>query len=270
MTAATYLYVPGDRPDRFAKALASGADAVILDLEDAVHVRAKSAARAAVREHLATSAGSVERWVRVNAGELGALDLEAIRAQPGLTGVVVPKADRDALAAVRGIPAIGLVETAAGFLDLPALAASGVVALAIGEVDLCAELGIQASEDEHELWPLRMQVVVASAAAGCEPPIGPVHTATRDTDGLHRSTIALKCAGFGARQVIHPAQVPIVSAALAPSAEELEAADRLLRGAQNASNGSWTDDAGRMIDEAVLRSARRVLDRAQSRASRRL
>ena len=130
----------------------------------------------------------------------------------------------------------------------------------MGEVDLAADLGLEPSPDERELRSLRMDVVVASAAAGRQAPIGPVATDIKDLYGLGHSTEALRRAGFGSRQAIHPAQVPVINLAFTPTSKEIERAEALLARAQSA-EGVWVDDAGRMVDEAVLRSARRTLAR---------
>lgn len=270
MTAATavpttYLYVPGDRPERFAKALASGTGAVILDLEDAVALTVKDDARAAVADHLRSPAGAVEQWVRLNTGDRGRDDLAAVAGLPGLTGVVAPKATAASLAGLREVaevPRLALIESAASLLELPAIASSAdVVALAMGEVDLAADLGIDPSPDERELWPLRMQVVVTSAAHGLRSPIGPVHRALDDDEGLRASTTALRRAGFESRQAIHPAQVATIDEVLSPTADEVAEAEALLRLVDAAGGGVCVDERGRMIDEAVLRSARRTLAR---------
>jgi citrate lyase subunit beta/citryl-CoA lyase len=265
VVATSYLYVPGDRPERFEKALASGAGAVILDLEDAVAVSAKADARAAAVEHLRRPLGVVEQWVRVNVGDVGRADLDAVAGLPGLTGIFVPKATSaslDALGRVADVPRCALVESAATLLELPSVAgAAGVVALAMGEVDLAADLGIDPSPEERELWPLRMQVVVTSAALGLRAPIGPVHRAIDDHEGLRASTRALRKAGFEARQAIHPSQVATIQDVLVPTDEEVDRARELLRLAAAAGGGVCVDADGRMIDEAVLRSARRVLAR---------
>jgi citrate lyase subunit beta / citryl-CoA lyase len=261
VTATSYLYVPGDRPDRFDKAIASGADAVILDLEDAVGLSAKTEARAAVTAHLSSPAGGVEQWVRINTGELGVEDLDAVAAQSGLAGIVVPKAGRAVLEAHAGVTLIALVETAAAIMDVSSLATADVVALAIGEVDLAADLGVEPSDDGRELWPFRMQLVAASAAAGMRGPLGPVFTAIGDVDGLRRDTAGLKRAGFGARQAIHPSQVAVINQVFTPTAEEVEHAEALLQLLEHAGGGVCVDESGHMVDEAVVRSARRVLDR---------
>jgi citrate lyase subunit beta/citryl-CoA lyase len=263
--ARSYLYVPGDRPDRFPKALESGADAVVFDLEDAVPLATKDEARSLVAEALSTERGSgAEAWVRINTGSRGLDDLKVIASICALTGVFVPKATSaslgEALSAVGGARVCALVESALGALQMAAMTGlDGVSQLALGEVDLVADLAMSPSPDGRELWPIRLDAVVASAAHGCSPPVGPVWVDIRDLEGLASSTEALRRAGFGARQAIHPTQVSIINKAMSPTPEDLERAAHLLELAEQAGGGACVDDDGRMIDEAVLRSARRLL-----------
>lgn len=263
----SYLYVPGHRPERFAKALASGADAVVLDLEDAVPVADKLEARTSIVDFIVgLEPGAVQVWVRINTGPAGLEDLTAVAATPRGPGIFVPKASAERVAQVGavapGLQLCALVESAGAFLELEAIARTpGVVVLALGEVDLVADLGVTPSPSGQELWPLRMQAVVASAACGLEPPIGPVDIDVRDLGGLRSSTLALRRGGFGSRQAIHPDQVPVIHEVLTPTSDELAAAARLLELADSAGGGVGVDDEGRMVDEAVLRSARRVLGR---------
>ena len=261
MSARSYLYVPGDRPDRFAKAAASGADAVILDLEDAVPMARKHEARAAVAAWLRDRAGSngPQLWVRVNAGELAAEDVRAVAGHAH--GLSAPKATAAALDRLEvDIPVIALIETPEALLDVRTIAGHPlVVRLAIGEADLGAELG---ASSEEAFIALRMQVVVASAAAGIDRPVGPVSTDFRNLDALRAGTDRLRGLGFGARAAIHPAQVAPINEAFTPGAEEVERARSLLARFDAAGGGVLTDDHGRMVDEAVVRSARDVLARA--------
>jgi citrate lyase subunit beta/citryl-CoA lyase len=260
--ARTYLYVPGHRPERFSKAFASGADAVILDLEDAVPIGAKDDARTAVADALG---GADRAWVRINAGERGLADLAAIATAPGLSGVIVPKASVDNIGRMRaeapGIALCALVESAGAIASVAAIAAAdGVQRLAIGEVDLTADLRLGADPLPEVLWALRTQVVVAAAASGRPPPIGPVPLEIHDSDGLRRSTRDLRRAGFWSRQIIHPTQVEVVHAVLTPTTEERDRAAELLALADAADGGVFVDANGRMVDEAVLRSARLIID----------
>ena len=277
MSARSYLFVPGDREQVLAKAAGRGADALILDLEDAVALDRKQAARETVARYLSSGDGGPELWVRVNA-ETVAEDIDAV-AQPGMRGVVLAKTDGPALVgladrALSGqeraldLPSgtfavVPLVESARGLGALDAIAGAPRVShLAIGEADLCAELGITPSDGEPELLPLRLQLVVASAAADLAPPTGPVSTDFRDLDALRRSTEALVRLGFRARAAIHPAQVPVINEVLTPSEEEVARARRLVDAFEAAGGGAATDADGRMIDEAVVRGAREVLARA--------
>ncbi len=275
----SYLYVPGDQPDKLAKAADLGADALILDLEDAVAGAAKPAARESVGRFLTRAANGVQWWVRVNVETL-ADDVAAVTG-PALSGVVLPKAEpallgeldrlltdaEQAAGMPRGsVAVLGIIETARGVLAAEQVAAGPrVVRIAIGEADLAGELGLQPGPDREELWPLRSRIVVASAAAGILPPVGPVETAVRDADLLQHTTRLLLRQGFRARTAIHPAQVAVINTAFSPSAEQLAAArdvlDRLAAAQSQGSGVALTAD-GRFIDQAVARSAREVIDRA--------
>ncbi|MGY1753864.1 HpcH/HpaI aldolase/citrate lyase family protein [Blastococcus sp. SYSU D01042] len=281
MTAPrSYLYVPGDRPDRMASAAGRGADALILDLEDAVPTPAKAAAREHVRTFLAGAPEGPQWWVRIDA-ESVADDVAAVVGKR-LSGIVLPKAEPGLLAELdralasaeaesgvpaRSVPVLALIESARGLVAAEQVAAaSRVVRLGLGEADLVGELGLQPGPDREELWPLRSRIVVASAAAGILPPVGPVETAIRDADRLVRTTALLLRQGFRARTAIHPDQVAVVNEAFTPSAEQLAAArdvlDRLAAAQEQAAGVALTAD-GRFIDEAVARAAREVVGRAR-------
>lgn len=272
----SWLYVPGDRPERFEKALAA-ADAAILDLEDAVAVSMKDEARANVAAFLQTEfQGSA--WVRINSGPRMLEDASAVVA-PALQGISVPKAESPAdihrldEVLTKAEQATGLtpgaiqltllVESAKGILNAAALASCPRVrSLGMGEADLTAELGVSPSEDGREMWAYRSQVIVASAAAGLVSPTAPVSTDFRDLDALRASTTALKRAGFGARGAIHPAQVPVINEVFTPTPEELERAKQIIEAyesATTAGTGVIVGPDGRMVDEAVIRAARRTL-----------
>ncbi|KAB2977614.1 CoA ester lyase [Streptomyces sp. SS1-1] len=267
------LYVPADRPDMLAKALDRGADSLIVDLEDAVAPDAKETARgicAAWLEGLPPAderPGGPEIWVRVNPGALGRDDARAV-ASPAVTGLIVAKTERVGdLVAVAGeleaapwISLCPLLESASALLSAPLIARGPrVTRMQLGEADLCADAGIEPGPDERELlWP-RTQLVLACAAAGLAAPLAPVSTDFRDLDALRESTRALKRLGFGGRSCIHPAQIPVVNEVFTPSPEEVEGARALVRRFEEAGSGVTRDDSGRMIDEAVIRGARRIL-----------
>jgi len=266
MTARSFLFVPGDRPDMLAKALGRGADAIIVDLEDAVPLAGKGEARRQVASFLASDlpADRPEVWVRVNnRADLIEEDLDVAVAADG---VVIPKVEH--LSHVESIsqPVIALIESARGWAVTGEIAACPtVVRLACGEADLAADLGVTPSPGEPEFLPFRMEVVRASAAAGIDRPVGPVSTDFRDLDAFASSTEALMRMGFGARLVIHPAQVEVVNRSLTPSPTEIAWARAILAAAESNQSGVFVDDRGRMVDEAVLRNARRIVDVSHQR-----
>jgi len=284
VTARSYLHVPGDQACKLQHALASGADAIIADLEDAVAPSAKADARRTVAEWLASqlAGGLSELWIRANPSRLLADDVHAV-VGPAVTGICLPKtytpeqvrnlgellavAEQQAGIAEGSIRVVALLESAAGILSARAIGEQPRVwQLGLGELDLCAEVGIQPSADEHELLSIRVQVVLASAAAGLAPPIGPVSTDFRDLAALRRSTEALRRLGFGSRWAIHPAQVPVINQTFTPTPAQVEAAQRLVErydGAVDQGVGVCVDDDGHMVDEAVVRAARRTLARAR-------
>lgn len=278
MNPRSYLYVPGDSAEKLARAGRRGADAVILDLEDAVPFSAKSSARATVRDALrgGVDFGPAQIWVRLNATSLD----EDIAAVVGgqLTGVVVPKAEpalvaeADALLtaaeqrqqiAPGSVAVIALVESARGVLAAAEVAAAPrVVRLGIGEADLIGELGLRPGPARAELAGIRTHVVLASAAAGLIPPIGPVQTDLRPDADLVDSTRALLALGFRARTAIHPRQVEPINRVFTPTDDEVEQARRTV--AALGTNGVAVDEDQRMIDAAVVRSAYEILSRADS------
>ncbi|GAA0715593.1 CoA ester lyase [Dactylosporangium roseum] len=273
MTARSYLYVPGDAPAKLDRALSRGADALIVDLEDAVPPGGKAAARAAVAEWVTTvQPGDVEIWVRVNPGPLRDDDVRAVAGAPAVRGLVVAKcespAEVEALDALLGsigssTAVVPLLESAAAVMRAPAIAAAPrVVRLQLGEADLRADLGVSPGEDERELLLVRSQVVLASAAAGIGPPAAPVSTDFTDLEALRASTMALARLGYVGRACIHPAQVAVVNEVFTPGAEEVDRARDLIARFEAAAGGVVVDARGRMVDEAVVRQARRLLARA--------
>jgi citrate lyase subunit beta/citryl-CoA lyase len=263
----SFLYVPGNQPKMLASALRRGADALIVDLEDAVPPAEKETARYTVAEWLRWLPADAPVWVRVNAGPMGADDARTVIA-PALRGLVVAKAsagqvtalaelldDHDPAGAVGLVP---LLETPRAILDAAAIAAAPrVTRLQIGEADLAAELGV--TPGDQELLLVRSTVVLASAAAGLAPPAAAVTTDFRDLDALRRSTLALKRLGFRGRACIHPAQIPVVHEVFTPSPAELADARDLVERFQAAGGGVCLDAHGRMVDRAVVREAHTIL-----------
>jgi len=256
----SYLFVPGDRPERFAKARASGADAVIVDLEDAVAPANKGAARDAVAGALDAAHPVV---LRINGADTAWFEDDArLAAHPGVSAVMLTKAAAvEAVAALRtasgGKPVLALVESAAGMANLAALAAAqGVARLVFGSIDFQLDLDI--ADDDLALLPFRMQLVLASRVANLPPPVDGVTTALDDAARIESEARRARSLGFGAKLCIHPRQVPIVNGAFSPGAAEVAWAQRVVEAAA-ASGGAAVAVDGKMVDAPVLARARRLL-----------
>jgi citrate lyase subunit beta/citryl-CoA lyase len=265
MSPRSYLFVPGDRPERYAKALASGADAVIVDLEDAVAAGAKDGARAALAAWLDGGGSGIA--VRINDAASAAFDDDLrLVARAGVAAVVVPKAERaEDLARVRAaapsVALLPLIETAAGIARAREIArAPGVQRLAFGSIDLQLDLGIEGDGDE--LLAFRSELVLASRLAALDAPVDGVSTAIDDAAALDADTRRARRLGFGAKLCIHPRQIAAVHAAFAPSADELAWAERVVAATQRAGGGAVAVD-GRMVDRPVLLRAQALLSRAR-------
>lgn len=269
--ARSFLFVPANRPERFAKALASGAGAVIIDLEDAVALEAKPAAREQLAQAWAgfTAPERARLLVRVNAAgspwHFDDLQLVANLAAEGLGGVVLPKAESaamlDTLADHTGAACalLPMVETAAGLAAVDVLAGCPQVCrLVFGNLDFQADVGMACGLDEAELAPVRLALVLASRRAGRVAPVDGVTASTTDSIQMQQDTQRSRRFGFGARLCIHPAQVAVANATLAPSAEEMDWARRVLARSQQSGSGVFTLD-GRMVDAPVLKLAERTL-----------
>lgn len=265
--ARSWLYVPGHRADLVAKARSGAAEAVVVDLEDAVAPGVKDAARAAVAELDRGDGRPV--WVRMNAldGPWGEADV-AVLAGAAIDGVRVPKADDpDAVARLAdrlGHPLHLTVESALGLERAFALACAHplVAAVSLGEADLAADLRVV---DRTALEWARERIVVAARAAGLPSPIAPVWTDLPDLAGLAADCLTVRARGFWGRSVIHPRQIPVVHEAFTVTDDERTRARALLdaldaAGARGESAGR--DAAGRFVDPAVIAGARALLDRA--------
>lgn len=261
-TARTWLFVPGDRPERFAKAAAAGPDVVVLDLEDAVAPAAKDAARAHVTDWLPRAEVTVAVRVNSAASTWHDADIAALAALGSPTTVTLPKADSpEAVAAVMsvlptGSAVVALVESALGVARAADLARSpGVVRLAFGSFDLAAELGVD-PDHAPALAPARGALVLASAIGGLAGPIDGVTGDVRDHERLTADVTAAAALGFAGKLCIHPGQVAQAAAALAPTADEVAWAERVLAAATE--DGVALVD-GRMVDAPVVARARRIL-----------
>ena len=254
------LFVPGDRPERFGKAAASGADAIIIDLEDAVAPAAKPAARENLR--LAHNLGCAV-VVRINgrATQWHVEDLAAVR-QLAPAGVILPKAesaDDIGGTAACGVPIIALVETAAGLAAARAIAASGAARIAFGSLDFCADIGSEHTRDA--LLAARSELVLASRLARLPKPIDGVTADLRNAEQLAGDVRHARELGFGGKLCIHPSQVADVMSGFEPAADEIAWAAKVLAAP---ADGATTVD-GRMIDAPVRAWAHGILERHRRR-----
>jgi citrate lyase subunit beta/citryl-CoA lyase len=258
-----WLFVPGDRPDRFAKAVATGAAAVVCDLEDGVAPSAKRTARAAVAHWLSEH----RAYVRINGADTPwhAEDVAAVAERPELLGVMLPKAETgaDFHALPPGIGVIPLIETAIGVQNAPAIAAApGVQRLAFASIDFALDAGT--AESDEALLYARSRLVLASRAARIAPPLDGV---TADLDDPEVTAAAARRArqlGFGGKLCVHPGQVAPVVAAFAPSDEDIAWAREVID-ATATSNGAAIRVGGRMVDKPELQRARRIIAAATAR-----
>lgn len=268
----SYLFVPGHRPSMFSKALGSGADIVVLDLEDAVAADHKAQARAEVLAWL-DSAEALEAGeriaVRVNAAASDAFAQDlAVAAHPRVRTVLLPKAERveDLAQLAEAAPQAALVpivESALG-LDAARLLASapGVHRLAFGTLDLALDMQMNVDEsgDQAELANFRTQLALSSRLAGIAPPIDGVTTRLDDEPRVLRDTLRARRFGFGAKLCIHPRQVRAVHNAFAPTPAEIDWAQRVVD-ATRAAGGNAAQVDGRMVDLPVLLQAEALLAR---------
>ncbi|OXM72035.1 MULTISPECIES: HpcH/HpaI aldolase/citrate lyase family protein [Amycolatopsis] len=259
-SARTILFVPGDRPDRFGKAATSGADGIVLDLEDAVAPGRKDEARENVRQWRATGGPGL---VRVNDATSPWYEDDVAALKDGPCSVVLPKATgpdqvRDLIDRLpEGSCVVPTLETAAGILEARAICSvPGVVRVAFGNGDLAQELGVDHG-DHLGLAHARSAVVLASAAAGVAPPLDGVTIAIRDERKLVEDTRHAARLGFTGRMCIHPAQISVIHEVLAPTEEALAWARGVL---ESATDGASTDVHGNMIDKPIVERARRLLE----------
>ncbi|WP_299531349.1 CoA ester lyase [uncultured Streptomyces sp.] len=258
----TWLYVPGDRPEVVRKALAAGADVVIVDLEDAVAQDRKEYARAATAELLtdpAPAGGGTPVHVRVH----GEDDVRALAGLPGLAGLRLPKITHavtvhHVAALAPGVPLHPLLESAMAVEHAYSIATAhpDVRGIALGEADLRADLGVR--EDVGLDWS-RSRIVVAARAAGLAPPAQSVFPDVRDLDGLWASCVRGRGLGMLGRAAIHPRQLPVIERAFRPTGAELAAAEEIVSAART-DEGALALPDGRFVDAAVVASARRTLE----------
>jgi citrate lyase subunit beta/citryl-CoA lyase len=265
VTPVVPLFVPGSRPERFAKADSSGADAVILDLEDAVAPGDKDRARGAIVAHAATLKSPVV--VRINAAGTPwhQADIDAVRRLDGVS-VMLPKAERPEDIAdmtrhmARGVFIIALVESAIGLANLPdILATPGVVAVAFGSVDFSLDLGC--AHDRLTLLAARNEIVWRSRAAGRAAPIDGVTTDLSSSEIAEDDARHAMKMGFGGKMAIHPRQIEPIRNGFRPGENDITWARDIIGAA---SSGEASQVNGEMVDRPVIERARRILRQAAS------
>ncbi len=264
----TALFVPASRPERIPKALASGADAVIVDLEDAVQESLKVEARDNLERFLEGNP-EARLLVRINSPEHPghAADIALCQRHDGVIGVLLPKVESAAQVArvsAAGKPVWPIIESARGLHELPAIAAApGVERLSFGGLDLGLDLGLNSgtAAAERLLDQARYAILLHSRLANLAAPLDSVFPAIQDQAGLDRASRDARDMGFGGLLCIHPSQVAVVHQALAPSAEELDWARRVLQAGEGG-DGVFVVD-GQMVDAPVVGRARRIVARAR-------
>jgi citrate lyase subunit beta/citryl-CoA lyase len=277
----SFLFAPGNHARRVEKALTLPADAVILDLEDAVAISEKPA----TRELVVAVFGQPRHgrlYVRVNAytTEWCYVDIVTI-ARTGLDGIILPKVESaDQLQSIdwllanlereRGLPDGGIdlvpiIETALGMSNVGVIAGSGsrTKRLAFGAGDYTLDLGMVWSRDEAELLPARSAVVMASRAAGIEPPLDTVWADLRDAEGFARSAELGAALGFQGKMCIHPDQISVTNTAFSPSPQQFNWALRVVAAFEEAeANGLASIQLdGQFIDYPIVQRARQVVAR---------
>lgn len=264
---SNFLFVPGTRPERFAKALDSGAGGVIIDLEDAVAAEDKDMARNAIRTAWPSFTAEQKKRlvIRSNAPGSKFYSADLILAQElDVACLLIPKSEsvdemNGAALVLPNTALIPMIETAIGLDHLREIANSNqVIRLAIGNLDLQADLGMVCDPQETELQTARYQIVLASRVAQIAPPIDGVTPSTDDVVRIQDDAERAKRMGFGGKLCIHPKQVGIVKAAFMPSEEEVVWAKRVIE-ADKASKGGAVKLDGRMIDRPVVLLAQRTI-----------
>ena len=267
--ARSYLFVPGNRPERFDKAAQSAADRVVIDLEDAVDASSKGQARELVLAWAARQQPAALDRIALRVNDAGsrffAEDLQLLVAS-GLRQVMLPKVEHAQQVAqvLRAVPearVLPLVESARGIEACRGIAeAPGVLRLVFGTLDFAVDLDLDIEDDPLPLEQAAAHIVLASRLAGLEPPVAGVTPQLQDEARLLSDWSWFRRRGFGAKLCIHPRQIDAVHAAIAPDAAAVDWARRVV--AADASGAGAASVDGRMVDRPVVLQALRVLRRA--------
>lgn len=262
------LFVPATRPERFSKALAAGADTVIIDLEDAVERNLKDQAREHLRD-FASANPQTSFWVRINGAATSWFnaDLAVCAAHQNIRAVLLPKAE-SALqvqqVAQAGKAVLPIIESARGVLALEAMAGQpGVDRLSFGSLDLMLELNTVPDTVGASLLlnHIRCQILLHSAANGLTAPLDGVYPNFSDHDGLAIAARLVRDMGFGGMLCIHPAQVATIHAAFAPTAADADWAKRIVDIADSTGSSAFQMD-GKMVDAPVIARARQIMQQS--------
>ena len=266
----SWLFVPATRIDRVAKAFASGADAVIVDLEDTVAVADKAQARLEIQDYCystETSASHKAIWLRIN--KIGSSesnkDLALCQQLPNLAGIVLAKAEQavdiEYVHHYTNLPVIALIETALGLSQVDSMAgASGLLAFSYGFLDLCNDLNVQVSTPaaDNIANQVRYQLLLSSKVQGLLAPIDTIYPDFKDSKGLYDRVILWSQMGLSGMLCIHPKQVAVIQQSLQPSAAELDFAKRVVAEYERSYEAVFKID-GNMVDAPVIERCRQLL-----------
>ncbi len=265
--ACSFLFVPANQPERYGKALASGADGVIIDLEDAVGLDDKAKARELLKNTWSSISVEEKKRVIIRCNAPGssfyAADL-VLAKELQVRHLMIPKTEspdhiNGAAEELKNTAFIPMIETPLGLHHLNEIAsAEQVLRLALGNLDMQVEMGISCDDNETEIDTARFMLVLASKLAQIAPPLDGVTPSTDDEPRIFAHAQKAKRFGFGAKLCIHPKQIPIIKRAFSPTVEEISWAKRVIA-ADNASNGQAVKVDGKMVDRPVVMLAHRIL-----------
>jgi len=262
----TWLFVPATRIDRVEKAFASGADAVIVDLEDAVALEDKASAREALQQYH-DSADYQPVWVRINkaSSEEFFKDIVLCQTMPNLAGVLLAKAEQisdiESVHQLTNLPVIALIESAIGLYQVDSMAkAVGLTAFSYGFLDLCNDLHVQVGTHAADIIAnqIRYQLILTSKVHQLSPPIDTIYSDFNNEVGLSNRVQLWSQMGMSGMLCIHPKQVVIVQQALQPTDKTLLFAQRVVEEYERSGQAVFEVE-GKMVDAPVIERSRQLL-----------
>ena len=268
-----FLYVPGDSARKIESALSLDSGVVILDLEDGVAEGQKQLALENIQK-VASRFESTELWVRLNQLPRAIKEFNELKEIENITGFWIPKAEAETCGELiseiskAGKKAGVLIETAAAYVQRNTLLATpGITHVQLGEYDLAGDLGIKLDSQatRSALSAVRLEVTIASKAAGLESTVGAVSANFKDLEEFERSCNELAELGFDARACIHPNQLPIAAKSFTPSSEQIAWAKDVIKRFERETSiglGAYVEADGSMADAATVRTARSILERS--------